>query len=71
MRGYRANVETRSLTRAICPFQYRWEVRIAALTRLAVVAGHFARIERLKEKLPAVEFHAMVAWCSRFRGISR
>ncbi|CAG9229216.1 hypothetical protein PSAB6_50152 [Paraburkholderia sabiae] len=38
-----------------------WDVRIAALTRLAVVASHFARIERLKKKLPPVEFHAMVA----------
>ena len=38
-----------------------WDVRVAALTRLAVVASHFARIERLKKKLPPVEFHAMVA----------
>jgi hypothetical protein len=38
-----------------------WEARLSALTRLAVMTSHLARIERLKKMLPQVESSAMAA----------
>ncbi|MEI6002349.1 hypothetical protein H3V53_36060 [Paraburkholderia bengalensis] len=47
-------------TAAQFPATY-WEARLSALTRLAVIANHRARIERLKKMLPHVESSAMAA----------